>query len=828
MNTQIFPMAYIPTTNTKVKLYFVGFPEEWKRILINLTYKTNPHFNDLYALPTNTLRDYLNSWLENVVDIKPIKTTSDDSCWLVATEYPDLEKLCEIMSIWVAATYVNGYKVTEDMKEIAHDLIHDISASTLKGLVRMEELELFNNMGQAVSDYSYRAFVIIMMKKLIGQKLDISGKQMILNRVDKDELITDPIYTLYKGRFYPYSYAIKLSLQTTPPERKVLLVCDVSIRRYISHVKKDNPYLDKDIFAHIKTANDRYKKVAIGYNAYERKIGWNEVDRKCYNLYQFAILPDAGDVLLNIEQYYSQTASLQILCPYVNGLKYADTHAVGTGVSVVDKYDIYKQIEKFLSDWVQEPQIAKSCTARHIKFNQTHEERRLRLANCISSKILHIEVYGHDKDRDLYQAITSKCEEYFGSEDNLKSIEDIQLQFKTLDSLSEAMTGDNYFDVLQKIDQVKQQIPVATEITGAIIILPGRDGFRYGGDPKAALRAGFADTNRVTQFITPDSENEGNIHRVTSAFFDLLRQLGYTEGISETYILKNCIYTTTTIGVHVFTRLQPLGSSRKTDRAKYLPVYVTFNPASGEIYVDCEAFERRHVSYREAMIELSKLSRQDDFVQRCNQAYLGTIKQKMLGYRNLYKNDPALVFINANGNTRSDMWPGISDKSISTYNNISDYTPSEINIGAKGKDYMQTLIDCQVRIMRVRINAGNSEIPDYYTDWEETETGKRKHQSASGIYRYGRIFWGLAARPNDKNYINSFKLSKIAYPFNEFDERNLVEFYPLQLQEGDEATTWVKFANSLRESMPEYSGSATKLPAPLHLAQAMEEYLLIK
>lgn len=827
MNTQIFPMAYIPATNTRVKLYFVGFPEDWKRVLIDLTYRTNPRFNDLYALPTNVLRDYLNSWLEDVVDIKPLRTTSDDSRWLVATEYPDLEKICEIMSLWIAATYVNGYRVTTETKEIAQNLISDISPDILADLVHAEEMELFDNMGQAAGNYSYRAFVLIIMKKLIGQKLNLFGEQLVLNRIDNDELISDPIFPPHKDKVHPYSYAIKFSMQTTPPERRVLMVCDVSIRRYISHVWKEKPYLAKKIHALVKTASFKYKKVAIGYKS---KISWDEIDQKCYNLYNFAMLPDANDVIHNVEQYYSITANPQILCPYVNGLDYADKHKVGTGVSVVDKYEIYKQLETLLTDLVREPQEAVICKAQHIssKFVQTYEERRFRLTKCISSKVLQIEIYGHDKDKELSQVITSTFRDHFGSYDELNNIVDIQIEFKPLGGLGDAMTSDNYYDVLQRIDQVKAQIPVTGEITGTIIILPGQKKFQSGGDPKAALRAGFADTNRITQFITPDEENEENSHRIVSAVFDLLRQLGYTEGISEDYASKHPIYATTTIGVHVFTQLESLGASGKAERAKYLPVYVTYNLATGQLFVDCEAFERRHVPYREAIIELSKLSRRDDFVKRCNEAYLGTIKQKMLGYRNLYKNEAALILINANGNTRSDMWPGISDKSISTYDCKSDYVPSKINIGAKGKDYMQAMTDSQVRIMRVRINEGNSEIPDYYTDWEIIETGKRKHQSASGIYRYSNVFWGLAARPNDSNYINSFKFSKIDHPFNEFDERNLVEFYPMQLQEGDDVIEWVRFANSLRECMPEYSGSATKLPAPLHLAKKMREYLLIK
>ena len=52
----------------------------------------------------------------------------------------------------------------------------------------------------------------------------------------------------------------------------------------------------------------------------------------------------------------------------------------------------------------------------------------------------------------------------------------------------------------------------------------------------------------------------------------------------------------------------------------------------------------------------------------------------------------------------------------------------------------------------------------------------------------------------------------------------MIEFYPLQLQPGDNAASWIFYANELRKIPIQYS-EATVLPLPLHLAAALEEYL---
>ncbi len=84
------------------------------------------------------------------------------------------------------------------------------------------------------------------------------------------------------------------------------------------------------------------------------------------------------------------------------------------------------------------------------------------------------------------------------------------------------------------------------------------------------------------------------------------------------------------------------------------------------------------------------------------------------------------------------------------------------------------------------------EVPDYYTELSKKSADELlRYSSASGMFKYDDVYWGIHVRANDFQYINSFKESKINYPEHRFAEKDMVELYPL----------------------------------PLHLARALEEYL---
>lgn len=109
MNHKIYPLAYKLSPKQTCTLYYLGFPAFWKAALLNIARKTNPKFKDEYGLPTNALKKLVDSWMEGIIALAPLKKDSHDERWLTSCyEYSEenLRALCGIIMTWVKATYV--------------------------------------------------------------------------------------------------------------------------------------------------------------------------------------------------------------------------------------------------------------------------------------------------------------------------------------------------------------------------------------------------------------------------------------------------------------------------------------------------------------------------------------------------------------------------------------------------------------------------------------------------------------------------------------------------------------------------------------------------
>lgn len=76
MNHKIYPLAYKLSPKQTCTLYYLGFPASWKAALLNIARKTNPKFKDEYGLPTNALKKLVDSWMEGIIALAPLKRTA--------------------------------------------------------------------------------------------------------------------------------------------------------------------------------------------------------------------------------------------------------------------------------------------------------------------------------------------------------------------------------------------------------------------------------------------------------------------------------------------------------------------------------------------------------------------------------------------------------------------------------------------------------------------------------------------------------------------------------------------------------------------------------
>ena len=121
-NQNIFPMAYTIKPDLKQTIYYIGFPKAWKERLFELEKKRKFSYKLGQSLPTTSLQKMVDSWMDNIVDVKPIFEESDDSLWLSAcSEFTDkqVKSLLEMIKIWVSAIYIADTKVMPAIKEKA-------------------------------------------------------------------------------------------------------------------------------------------------------------------------------------------------------------------------------------------------------------------------------------------------------------------------------------------------------------------------------------------------------------------------------------------------------------------------------------------------------------------------------------------------------------------------------------------------------------------------------------------------------------------------------------------------------------------------------------
>ena len=821
MNHKIYPLAYKLSPKQTCTLYYLGFPAFWKAALLNIARKTNPKFKDEYGLPTNALKKLVDSWMEGIIALAPLKKDSHDERWLTSCyEYSEenLRALCGIIMTWVKATYVTSSRVNPIAKKLAKEFCDTMNWEELAAVRSTGEVCLTLENG-TVCEAAYQAIPLLAINRLLGKEITLSGQTLHLCYAAKNQLVSDPITDMKSH--HQYSFVFDLSVQTTPPGRKALLLCQMSIRRWIpdNRNKERPPFLTNAVNAHIKISEDKYCQVPIVYGYTAKQPVWKEQDKECYNIWGYAQLPSAEAVVKNPAAY-----TKKILLPYKNGMAGFVASKIGVGVSVVDKASLYQSVSALLGDMICEQPEAERVMLRGQKLKKYNspqeyedsEDFRNWVSRCTETDQITFELYGLWKDASqqrLLKQIETKIKQDFGDEKDISGLK-VQYVCKEVGDLADSMPDDKLQTQITRCGEIAGLLGDTDGVTACIFVLPGQENYVV-GDPKSVLRNAFAKTGRVVQFVTPEEDASQN--KIENAVYDLYRQLGVVTLLDPERDQPDLAHTPC-VGMHLCTQVQGI-----SNKARFLPLYITVDLMEGRVQVHCDAFSKRTVSYREACLEMAQLFWKSDLEQRCVAASRTPAKQKLIELKNRY-NTPengVLVLVQSDGNTRA-VWGGISDKEIGGYEKVKAYCPTQINVGMPQNPYLLSLANSGVRIIRIR---SNQEVPDYFTGLSAKASDENlQRSSASGIFKYEDVYWGIHTKPNDMRYTQSLKESKINYPTHPFAEKDMIELYPLQLQPGDDAASWIFYTNALRDLPIQYNQS-TVLPLPLHLAKGLEEYL---
>lgn len=824
-NNPIYPVAYTIVPNQKQKLYYLGFPQSWKKDLLLIAQKNNPRFKSEYGLPTNTLKKMVDSWIDGIVALRPLNAFSDDTQWLTAcVPFTDkrISVLFGIIKAWIAGTYIADGRTTPVIKNMAKEFNSSINISDIEALCSEKEVLLSGDDG-TVSEDAYQAVPLIAVNKLLGRDLEINGVKLHLCYAAKNELISLPLED--PKSHHCYSYVFNFSVQTTPPERHALLLCNMSIRRWV-HGRKNQ---DKDVYSenainvHAYVGNDKFCQVPIYYSRLDRCFVWKKQDKECYDLWGYEPLIDVANLWERVEQ-----GEKKYLIPYKSGMPSVIKSKIGVGVPVKDKAELYQQIFSYLNGIVAAAGAA--TTGKRTKSNIPHfrtpqeyncyDDFRRWVALCAETSKITFEIYGLSQDphqAELMKRLGNKIAFDFGDNHN-QSILDVQIVYCEAGDMQNKLPDGSKAGRITRCDELVETLDAANGVVACLFVIPSAEFYTNGGDPKQVIRNAFARTGRVVQFVVPE-DDDGLIskNKVDNAVYDLYRQIGVTFLLDTEKARSNHFTDVSCVGMHVCTQVHGI-----QNKGRFLPIYVDVDLLNGRTRVQCAAFDNYSVSYREACLEMAKLFWKEDLEQLCVDACRTPAKQKLIELRNKYSTpDNKVIFMaHADGNSRP-LWGGMSDKATSEYEQIEEYVPKQIDVGAQKTPFYLPLTNSGVRIIRIRCN---SEVPDYYTSMRIDGNDSNKFSSATGVFQYGKTFWSIAPKPNDPRFNRSFIESRIDHPINDYAEKDMIELYPLQLQSGDNPWEWVRFVNALR-LLPIQYNQATILPLPLHLAKNLTEYL---
>lgn len=842
----IYPLAYEMLPRLKTTLYYLGFPPRWKTKLLEIFRQVKFGCKDEYGLPTKPLETMLLAWMDGVINMQSLKKFTNDEKWLTScTPFDDesIKRLCNFVQIWCKTVFCrNRYKSmpTELEKSVA-DFCSTMEWTELKALQSSADVMLTMEDG-TVSGDAYKALPLLAVNKLLGKDLILNGTRLTLYYAGKNELVSQSISEPRSGD--KYSFVFSFSIQTTPPHRRALLLCNMSIRRWIRepwYPEKD-VYPDDNIQAHIKTGSNKFSQVKIWGNYARKETGWDSVDEQCYNICNFESLPSAQEVVNAPCNFYKKD---EILLPYKNGMKGFKESKIGTGISVMDKAELHDEIRNALSGLVsdKDPEALWLGRRTSIPFMKspaeykTPEEFRKWVKSSVETDEIFFELYGLTNDEEhkkVLSRIVEKLNADFG-ENSESSCMKIHIVSKDLGDMAAGLSDNSTQTQIKHSRYIEKKLGKAKGVTACFAVIPAAEHYTNMGDPKAAMRNGFAMSGRVVQFLNTFADDENKYKKkirtaeqkaaaekakIEHSVYDLYRQLGIVTLIDFSKKKINPLLSSPCIGVygmHVSTQIH-----NKSGKARFMPLTVKVDLQTGRTRVSCDAFSRQKLSYREANLEMAKLFWKENLEKLCTQAYYQPAKQLLLELKNEYRtpDEKALLLIAADGNTRF-LWDGLSDKAIGEYDFAQDYCPRSINAGKQGSSFDMKLLGTGVRIIRFRTN---NEVPDYYTAKTVNKKGREQRMCNTGVFRYGDTYWDIAPHGPDKRYSSSFTESRIDNPKKEYAEKVISEIYPLQLQQEDDAEKWVFFADALCALPLQYSFN-TVLPLPLHLAKGLEEYL---
>lgn len=842
--SKIHLMSFEPKAGVETTVYTVGMPDRLKNALFRLM----PPRKEGANLATNQLKSELRCWLDEAVELNPLRPSGAAPDWLVALKPVNLERLCNVMACWLRSA------CGEEMREtpLLRETMQVLQPSLFSDYCGKRTLCLFDDCGRPSEDaagLTFPAFSAQIANALVGKPLLLSnGECLTFSRLSCGtqgdyELVSE--VREYKG--CPYAFGLRFHVETLPISRESRLNVEVKVKRFIPGKRTDRPYPymgGQGVRAYVRTDCGTLRVIPYRYSKGAGHPEWDELSRDNYEGLGFGKLPSMEDYFANMAGFAKEGSKPQILSPLALSARWAANSSVAGGVPMLDKAALFEVLADALGDYVDAVEPLSSVTAAklHTQFDdptakvwdeqpeeaQVQHERwaranRQRLAACTGESSITFELIGMDggSDSEVLECVRNEIV-YFLGEEGVSDGVGVRIVRVCKSAMLLPLSDSGDAAAKLRWREVERGMGKACGLTACIVALQDAAFFvgKESGknlDPKAAIRMGMARSGRLSQFVVPQV-NDGLKHRARAAVRDLMRQLGFIPELRMTR--RGVNFGIPVIGLRLYE--SPMAKAR----ARF-PIAVRMEAGKGLVSVDCPLFEGRCLPYWEAQLELARISTSDKYFDMLRMAD-GRSLRRLLDGISMRADEETLLLVHAYGCIRrEEWWPGISDRRLPE--RCLHYGPTKLKEGdgwRRIEDEVFDLSGSRLSVLRVRSGA-DGEVPDYFTDEKPQKDGERACYCKQGLFPMDDYVLALTEKPNDKDYNRSLKGSKFDSPSLRYNEKALNEYCLLTSGDERKMIEYAKYAEALRGNMVQLAKSDMRvsLPGPLHLAACMEEYV---
>lgn len=855
-------MSLVPDSSFTATYHLLDMSAELHGALIDLVGDARRAYNiSSWALDAQLLQ-----YLDQPVQVKPVSRYRNDPIpgWLITNAPIDLPRLCAILTNWIASVCPEGKFGGPEHSRVLELIAPDALAQHMHS----ERLALFDENRRPASKLAFNGFSLSVSDHIDGKTCHLScGQDLVFERVMSDgkspcELLSQILW--HDG--FPYAVCLKLTTQTVPPRREVRLNVKASIRRFAQGAwvfdKGRDPSIRNDVNALVRWPGSRWCRVPYGRDSRRKCIDWNKAS--ACNLRDFAgiELPDLTDYLHHMDSWAQPGRELQILSPQAASATWQTTHRVKVGLTINDKAELFEFVASCLEGIVT-PSPDPVCYRRRNltrlfdeKKFETDDERsawalanRHRLAAATGSKHIEFEFIGTQADSYELDAARREAVAFLGPEGELDGI-NIGMTTRTPDQLLALLPSNSIASARERMDAIRKTLGTAHGgvPTACIVVLPNYSlSYKTEAlDPKQAIRMGLALSGRLSQFLVPHGsgkaarEDNGLIvcgaedrqsnkadetvdtfdYRVSVAVRDLMRQLGFVHKFKNTPALKP---SAPLYGIHL------ASLKKKQDWGKETLIATRLDYERGTTDVLLPQLQMDWIPYWRAQLELARMSNPLD--TRAHLRADGLMLKRLVDKLKDEAPQDALLLVHSYGLIRfGAWWPGISDEGLAKGSLRYGPTVSPDKSKEPIKDHLFDCENTNLNILRIRLGDGD-EVPDYFTDLSSDslngETREPKRSQKQGVFKADGYLLALVPKPGDTQYQNAFRGSSVGRPNMLVHVKSLSEYVLLTSDDESLALECVRRAEASRADMVQLlKGSMmVNLPAPLHLAEKMDEYL---